>query len=152
MRAIILAMLAITMVGGCKITRDDPRVAACTMLQDVYDCRDLDSLPTIEYFPQDPFNPGLRGYYLGGDKIYVRTGMTRFQEKATIFHEMVHYMQVKLGGLSVPGPAYTICRAEAEAFMWTDRYLTLVLGRDWATSGDDWWKAYDHCYDFYGET
>ena len=91
---------------------------------------------------------GLHGYYNGGDTIYVSNQLRGDQRKATIFHEMVHYVQVQVGGLILPGPASLVCQAEAEAFAETDEWWRSI-DKPEKQRGPDWWKAYTYCRQFY---
>ena len=91
---------------------------------------------------------GLYGYYDGGGTIFISNKLTAEKRRATIYHEMVHYLQAKVGGLPIPGPASLICEAEAEAFAETDERWVRI-GLPHRQRGADWWKPYRHCRQFY---
>ena len=109
-----------------------------------YSCEGV-APPAIEY---QSMRRGLNGFDNGTDTVYVSKHLWGEQKRATIFHEMTHYVQTKVGGLKVPGFAAPICAAEAEAFAETDAWWERI-GRPWMKRGADWWKPYAHCRQFY---
>lgn len=96
-----------------------------------------------------PMRYGLLGYYDGGDTVYINLTLRNQELNEVLMHEMIHYLQHVVGGLPVPGPARLICAAEKEAFALTDQWLT-DHGYEDLTRGPTWWRAYDHCWRFYG--
>ena len=115
---------------------------ACMYIRDVYSCEGVPR-PKIVY---EKMRYGLRGYYKGGDTIYVSSELPVYQTSVTTFHEMVHYLQFHVGGLMIPNYWRFICAAEDEAFMITDIYrATLGLEPDWPT----WWENYPPCWESY---
>jgi len=115
---------------------------ACIQTQ--YTCGRL----TVPNVVRENMRPGLLGQYRGGDTIYVRRGLMGLRLKEVLMHEMVHYIQSKIGGLEVPGYAKEICAAEAEAFATVDQWL-IEIGADYLVVGPDWWKPYTHCWKWY---
>lgn len=91
---------------------------------------------------------GLYGYYDGGDTVYINRKLWANQKRATLYHEMLHYLQKQVGGLIVPGPAEQICHAEAEAFEYTDKWWVRI-GNPSKQRGDTWWRPYRHCHKYY---
>lgn len=92
---------------------------------------------------------GLLGYYDGGDSVFINIDlMNGIQTKEVLVHEMIHYLQAKVGGLKVPGPAEPICRAEEEAFTLVDKWL-LEIGYKNMVVGPNWWYPYQHCWPYY---
>lgn len=102
--------------------------------------------PKVVYFKAAD-QPGMNGYYRGGNLLYISDKLEGKKKSTTIFHETVHYLQVMSGGLKLPGPARQICRAEEQAFRFTDIYMDYI-GFD-EKVGDDWWKRYWYCWRFY---
>ena len=96
----------------------------------------------------EEMRPGLLGQYRGGDTVYIRKGLTGVRLKEVLLHEMIHYLQKQVGGLTVPGPAKEICAAEEEAFTQTDKWL-IDNGYDFLVVGKNWWKPYSHCWQWY---
>jgi len=90
----------------------------------------------------------LNGYYRGTDTIYINRTLVGYQRRATMLHEMIHYLQAKVGGQRVPGPAEEICKAEAEAFAVTDHWWKSI-GRGYKARGPKWWIPYSHCHKYY---
>lgn len=88
-----------------------------------------------------------RGMYPGGDVIYSRS-LDNFKDeadqKATIYHEIVHYAQQKTAGRFAAN-VDEYCGREAEAFELTDRYMIAVLKTPDRVVGKQWWKAYPAC-------
>ena len=117
-------------------------IDACEMT--VYYCVGLD-MPKVQF---EFMRPGLNGYYAGGDTIYVSRRLYGMKQRQTLLHEMVHYLQVKRGGLAVPGLAEPICKAEAEAFAVSDKWAKSIWRKDLVV-GPNWWRPYTHCYQFY---
>jgi hypothetical protein len=92
---------------------------------------------------------GLLGYYQGDDTVYINRRLRGQELNEVLMHEMIHYLQAKVGGLPVPGPANLICQAEEEAFTLVDQWL-LDHGYGDLRVGPEWWKPYDHCWRWYG--
>jgi hypothetical protein len=151
----MLALLAVTLLSGfdssetAKFYREmklkyDTWISVCLNL-DQYSCIML-AVPKVEY---KVMRRGLLGYFDGSDTVYVNKTLKGDKRRATLYHEMVHYLQHERGGLQVPGPAEPICRAEAEAFKETDEWLEAIGRRD-LKRGPKWWRPYRHCYPWYG--
>lgn len=102
-------------------------------------------VPEVKYVRMQP---GLLGYYDGGDTVYIKRGMRGIRRKAVLMHESVHYLQTQVGGLRVPGYAKEICRAEEEAFAAVDNWL-IDTKRDSYKVGSKWWVPYKHCRQWY---
>jgi hypothetical protein len=92
--------------------------------------------------------PGLLGFYDGSDTVYVNMNLNGIDLKEVLVHEMVHYLQVQVGGLKVPGRPEPICRAEEEAFTLVDKWL-IKIGYKNMVVGPDWWRPYVHCWPYY---
>ncbi len=90
----------------------------------------------------------LLGYYNGTDTVYVNRTLKGQRLNEVLMHEMVHYLQAKVGGLKVPGYAEPICHAENEAFAVVDLWLIDHSYAD-LIRGPRWWVAYRHCYPWY---
>lgn len=120
----------------------------CFELRDV-DCSGVKA-PEVRTFQQNPFRPGLMGYYQGGDTIYIRADLKGANREEVLAHEMSHYLDVILLDTPVPGPARDICFSEKRAWAVSDAYWTKyghpnkVVGSNWA----DW---YSHCTPLKGE-
>lgn len=110
-----------------------------------YSCTNVD-VPKVKY---KWMGRGLLGQYKGGDTVDINRSVSWSQKRATLYHEMIHYLQAKVGGLRVPGPAKEICEAEAEAFAEGDKRWER-MGQSHKKRGPDWWKPYRHCRRFYG--
>lgn len=90
----------------------------------------------------------LLGYYDGSDTVFINRRLRGQRLNEVLMHEMIHYLQVQVGGLSVPGYAEPICRAEEEAFFLVDMWLADHSYSD-LMRGPDWWRPYNHCWRFY---
>ena len=90
----------------------------------------------------------LLGYYNGTDTVYVNSTLKGQRLNEVLMHEMVHYLQSKVGGLQVPGYAEPICHAENEAFSVVDQWLADHGYAD-LQRGSEWWVPYRHCYPWY---
>ena len=102
--------------------------------------------PLVEYFGEEEEESGLQGYYEGGDTIYIRDDLSKKLTSSVIVHEIIHYLQVQNGFLSLPGPSKQVCAAEQQAFQITDIYReTIGLSK----VGDRWWKSYWYCWQYY---
>ena len=144
---LIAALMATTAVGaadyGTEYDKYKAWLAACDYTQ--YTCTGITPPKVV----RKPMRPGLLGTYRGGDVIYINKTLGQGTPiQRVLMHEMVHYLQAKVGGLQVPGPAKEICAAEAEAFTQVDKWL-IDVGRPDLVVGKDWWKAYTHCYEWY---
>jgi hypothetical protein len=97
---------------------------------------------------------GLRGYYDGGDTVYINRELYGIQKEATIVHEMSHYLDTRLG-LNPEMPVkrsdtpnvYKLCVSEKRAWDLTDRYWVKYLRPGRAAKGE-WVTWYDHCRPF----
>lgn len=107
--------------------------------------------PRIKY---ESMREGLRGYYEGGDTVYVNKNLRGYQREATTFHEMSHYLDTKLG-LNPDMPVrrsdtegvFGLCMSEKRAWDATDKWWKTRLRGKKAVNGD-WVKWYDHCRQF----
>lgn len=97
---------------------------------------------------------GLRGYYDGGDTVYVNRELRGYEREATTFHEMSHYLDTKLGlNPEMPVKAsdrpnvYKLCYSEKRAWDATDRWWSDRLRTKKAANGK-WVTWYDHCRPF----
>lgn len=148
---LIAALMATTATAGspgshvqyvAQKMRYDIWIEAC--LYTKYDCTGV-AVPKVQF---KKLRQGLYGYYDGSDTVYVSSAVSRLQKKATLYHEMIHYLQVQKGGLRVPGPAKEICAAEAEAFAEGDKRWDR-LGKPSKKRGPNWWLPYQHCWKYY---
>lgn len=105
-------------------------------------------LTPVPKVKRETMRRGLLGQYRGGDTIYINRRLVGIPLKEVLMHEMVHYIQTKVGGLKVPGRAEPICRAEAEAFTTVDEWL-VDNGYGYLVVGKNWWKPYQHCWRWY---
>lgn len=148
---VIVALIA-TLIVGCATAgsldysrqkaRYDAWHVACMITE--YNCVGL-RLPDAEF---TNLRPGLYGRYQGGNTIIISRDLYGLRLKETLLHETIHYLQVKVGGLKVPGYPEYICPAEEEAFTLVDKWLDSI-GAGWLKSGKYWWLPYRHCYQFY---
>jgi hypothetical protein len=97
---------------------------------------------------------GLRGYYDGGDTVYISRTLYGMQKRATILHEMSHYLDTQLG-LNPEMPVqradtqnvYKLCVSEQRAWDLTDKWWEDHLRPGRAADGR-WVTWYDHCRQF----
>ncbi len=115
----------------------------CSMMRLEYSCVDM-PMPKRELVEMEDSE---HGEYDGGDVLKISDSMSWAEQRATTFHEMVHYLQVQSGEYVIPGYPKDICEAEAEAYVVSDVYR-IVLGLE--PVGQDWWKPYYWCWEFYG--
>lgn len=145
MLVLLAALLATTATYAASNWRDVAKyevwIEACFYTQ--YSCVGV-SVPKVVY---QKMRPGLLGRYAGGDTVYVNRTLSRLQTKATLHHEMIHYLQA-VNGLKVPGPAKEICQAEAEAFALTDKRW-VRMGMPNKQRGPNWWRVYSHCHKWF---
>lgn len=99
---------------------------------------DYIAAPDIVY---EPMQEGRYGYYPGGYIIYINDSIDGADERATILHEGVHYLDWAWGGLQVPGPTESICASEDKAWLIEGVYT----GEDYS----GWWTVYPHCWQYY---
>ena len=122
-----------------------------------FDLRDIDCsgipVPKIAKFKPNPFNPGIAGYYQGGDTVFVRDNLKGAARDEVVAHEMSHYLDVMVLGTQVPGPAREICFSEKRAWAVSDAFWIRqgyskthpkIIGSSWA----DWYR---HCTPFKAE-
>jgi len=141
-KTLLALMLALALtLPSCNEDEDDFE-EACRLLRDVYSCEGV-PMPTVVYLD---LGEGLNGQYKGGSEIYINEDLEGLQRRSTLVHEFVHYMQVQVGNLKVPGPPQQICAAEAEAFALTDAWRD-IHGMD--RIGENWWKPYWYCWKWY---
>jgi len=112
---------------------------ACKVLD--YDCSRL-APPGVVWEPLYSF--GVLGYYNGDDTIHMDTEVLRFADpvftQSILAHEIVHYLDVKLGYVTLPYTMQTVCQSEANAWRVGNVYV-LTHGRaDLARF--DWFVAY----------
>jgi hypothetical protein len=139
----ILVLLILITAGFSSCTEEDVFDEFCDNLSGVYSCAGID-MPIVVY---EEMSENMRGQYRGGDTIFINENLEGLEMKSTLFHEFVHYMQVQVGTLRVPGPPDEICDAEAEAFALTDAWRE-INGLE--RVGPSWWKPYWYCWEFYG--
>ena len=139
-RKLALLALCLILVTSCAERSHWDR--ACAYLGNIYSCKGIPE-PKIEY---RKMRPGLLGYYRGKDTLYISDALTDDRLKIVVFHEMIHYLQVQTGRLTLPGNAEPVCRAEEEAFQITDVYRE-ILGM--TRIGDYWWRNYPYCWRYY---
>ena len=148
MKQIIAALLLLIGSAGAanassnQHSRYEMWLEACLTSQ--YSCQGV-SVPKVKY---ESMRKGLYGYYDGGDTVYVNRKVYGLQRRATMYHEMIHYLQTVVGGAIVPGPAKAICKMEAEAFKLTDAWFVRQDRAD-LQSGANWWRPYRHCHRYY---
>ena len=141
----LAVLLTLTLLASCKEVGQSEWETLCRWVEGVpLSCEGIDP-PSVVYF-QKKLYPSTRGYYRGGNLIYISDRMEGKQKSSTIFHETVHYLQVMSAGFKVPGPARQICYAEEQAFIITDIYRDYI-GLD--KIGDDWWRPYWYCWAYY---
>jgi hypothetical protein len=128
---------------------------ACTRSQ--YSCEGVE-MPKITYMDGGdlaealgmPRESGNRvgGMYDGTGTIFVNDSETGFDLSETLFHEMIHYLQTKVGGRQIPGPPAEVCMDEAEAWSLAEQYA-----RDNGLNVDysNWWFSYFHCWPYFAE-
>lgn len=97
---------------------------------------------------------GLRGYYDGGDTVYVNRNLRGDEREATVFHEMSHYLDTKLGlnpdmpvRVSDTPNVYKLCYSEKRAWDATDAWWSDRRRRNKAANGR-WVQWYNHCRPF----
>jgi len=139
----IIALLILTVLSFSSCTEEDVFEEFCRTLSGVYSCDGI-AMPKIVY---EEMRKGLQGQYRGGDSIYINEELEGLQKKSVLFHEFVHYLQVQVGTLRVPGPPAEICDAEAEAFALTDAWRA---ANGMERIGENWWKPYWYCWEYYG--
>ncbi len=102
--------------------------------------------------------PGnLRGYYEGGNTVFVNRKLRGDEREATMFHEMSHYLDTKLG-LNPKMPVlrietekvYLLCVSEKRAWDATLEWSKdrKVRGRSAERRGAWWVNWYNHCRPF----
>ena len=97
---------------------------------------------------------GLRGYYDGGDTVYLNRKLWGMQKEATTIHEMSHYLDTQLG-LNPDMPVRRsdkkkvlgLCRSERRAWDLTDQYWRNKQRPGRAVDGR-WVRWYQHCREF----
>jgi len=116
------------------------------------DCSGM-SVPKIKTFRPNPFNPGLAGYYKGGDVVYVRSNLMYVEREEVMAHEMSHYLDVQLGITNVPGYAKEICFSEKRAWRVSDLFWQRqgYAADSSKMVGSKWTKWYSHCTPFQSE-
>lgn len=140
--SVLLTLLTAPSYASRATTAYGMWLEACTWTQ--YSCFGIEP-PIVVY---ERMSANLYGYYDGGDTIYVNSTERSGQRRATIFHETVHYLQVQVGGLRVPGPAREVCMAEEEAFAETDEFW-IRHGKPQYIRGERWWEHYEYCKRWY---
>lgn len=109
-----------------------------------YPCSEI-QIPTVVY---EPMRKYLHGWYGGGLKVYVNETLYGTQRRATIIHEMVHYLHAAQGIINVPGWSKEICWSENEAFTLVDKWW-VSIGWPEKQRGPYWWRPYTHCWPYY---
>lgn len=96
----------------------------------------------------------LRGYYDGGDTVYINRKLTGRQARATLIHEMSHYLDTMLGlnpkmpvKVSNKPAVFKLCMSEKRAWDLTDQHWRDTGFGSKAVDGD-WVKWYAHCREF----
>ena len=103
---------------------------------------------------RESMRKGLRGYYDGGDTVYVNRTLRGWDLEATLVHEMSHYLDTMVG-LNPPMPVkktdllgiWKLCMSEKRAWDLTDEYWRDQGKREEAVDGS-WVRWYDHCRQF----
>ena len=152
MRAFVIGMIAClltTTVGAADATtyrenkmRFDTWLEVCEFTQ--YSCQGV-KVPKVVF---EKMRRGLLGYYDGSDTVFVNSEVSWEQKRATLYHEMTHFLQAEVGGLVVPGRAEPICQAEAEAFAEGDARWER-MGQPEKKRGPNWWRPYTHCHKWF---
>lgn len=120
---------------ACQLVRDSDTGSCVGLLA-----------PKVQY---EEMRYGLRGYYDAGDTIFINRQLRKGVDvRATLIHEMIHYIHVQNGTIPLPGPAKEVCWSENEAFTLVDLWL-VTIGRPDKQRGD-WWGAYPYCWNYYG--
>lgn len=118
-------------------------IAYKNLCEDYYDCKGV-SFAKVRMFEQSRTRPGLRGFYVGDEKIYIGRHLSDKEVKYTAFHELVHYIDVQSGAMTLPGPAYEVCKSERNAWDATRLYM-LDNGEENVTPRGAWVAWYSHC-------
>ena len=142
---ILTAMLFSLLLVSCQEGKDEWN-AICPVLAGIELTCEGVKRPNIEYFSEEDEEADLRGYYLGGDTIFIRDDLSKKLTSSVIVHEIIHYLQVQNGFLTLPGLSRQVCAAEAQAFQITDIYRETI---GLAKVGDRWWKNYYYCWQYY---
>ena len=150
MKALIATLILTIGLLGCVTTKQKQAqveqaawLNMCQLLIDEgvgYHCARL-KLPLTVY---EPMRAGLSGYYNGGDTIFINSALVGWEVDEVLMHEQIHYVHVQLQMIPVPGPADQICWSENEA--WT------LTGTYYGIDNSKWWRAYPHCWAYYGDT
>ena len=147
-----LVLIAVLLLGTASCDAFDLWEEACS--NGVYSCEGIEK-PNVEWYTQGKNDKDvvLWGYYDGTNTIYLNTLLKEKGKRFTyevIYHEMIHYLQKKVGGANIPGYVWEICDLEAEAFMLTDKWL-VEQGWDEEIMGPDWWAndRYPQCEPYY---
>ncbi len=123
----------------------------CQMVQDVYSCDGIEKPTLGDLSPQDVEEYSEK--YFGGDIIYIDPALKGAELARAVFHGYIHYLQYTVGELELPANVMQYCWAEEQASRFTDVFIGAVLqGRLDLIRGDDWWKYYPNCYQFYDIT
>ena len=88
------------------------------------------------------------GRYEGNGTVLINDNIDYAQRVSTLYHEMIHYLQVEVGGATIPDYPVFICPMEEEAFAEGDKRWDRV-GRPDMKRGPNWWYSYRHCYEYY---
>jgi hypothetical protein len=108
-----------------------------------YDCKDVKA-PKVVY--QDRTGKSL-GEYAGGDEVWIADDLIGKMQVEVIAHEMVHYLQVKVGGALIPDYPSKLCPLEAEAYLVIDTWL-IDIGYGTLARGPLWYHSYPACMVF----
>ena len=143
---IISLLMGAGSVQGAEETFVDKYYAweyACTLQQE-FSCIGV----TPPKIMLKDMGPDQHGLFKGGTTVYINpTTREPGSElyRATLVHEMVHYLDFKKGELFFgPWNVREVCRSENLAFAMSDAYLDMV-GQPSFKRGATWWKKYWHC-------
>jgi hypothetical protein len=80
---------------------------------------------------------GAYGIYAGDNTVWLAKGLSREMRYTVLVHEMVHYLQTKVGGTNIPFHGkFTQCVSESEAFEISDIVAKRVGADDMIRNGD----------------
>jgi Zn-dependent peptidase ImmA (M78 family) len=153
MRVLLLSLLLGAVLLAQQITTvqpmsdaEDNHIIAQIALEDAcrlgrFNCDGLE-VPQVRTSPQME-RMRLNGVYLGGTALYINDSLLPARKRLTIFHEIVHYLQIQAIGSN---PAMInrqgSCILEREAMELSNQYAdeigATVLKRDL----EEWYKGY----------
>ena len=104
-----MAATSAAIPGDSQTLEDNAWKLACVFGH--YDCKNIQP-PKVVY---KHLGIWALGAYTGGDEVYLTTNLNYVDALGTLTHEMVHYLQVKVGKLEGPYTRGLICWMEKDA-------------------------------------